>query len=84
MNFVLASLLINYHKEFRYPGTVDVGARLSNLGNKSIKSIYGIFLGQDCVATGESINVFFDMESRRSVAPPDDVRDALVKAIREA
>lgn len=83
LNFVLANLAINYHKEFYYPGTIDVGARLSSLGNKSVKSVYGIFLGNDCVATGESTNVFFDTESRRSVAPPDDLREALTMAIHQ-
>lgn len=84
LNFVLANLTINYHKEFYYPGTVDVGASLSRVGNKSVTSIYGIFLGSDCVATAESTNVFFDTESRKSVAPPDDLRQALQNVIRQS
>ena len=84
LNFVLASLTINYHKEFHYPGTVDVGAYLSRIGNKSVTSDYGIFFGNNCVATAESTNVFFDTKTRKSVAPPDDLRQALQNVVRQS
>ena len=64
-----------------FPGTVDVGARITRLGNKSMTSVYGIFLGDTCVVTGESVNVFFDAAKRESVVPPDDVRQALLNFI---
>ena len=77
IDFMLASVKIDYLKEAHYPGTIDVGAHLIRLGNKSITTGYGIFLGDKCLATSKSINVFFDTQTRETVAIPDDVRIAL-------
>ncbi len=77
LDFILARVVINYMAEMHYPGTVDVGARFIGMGNKSFTSGYGIFLGDTCMATAESINVFYDMNTRKSTVPPDDVRAAL-------
>ena len=77
LDFILARVVIDYRRELHYPGTVDVGARLIKIGTKSLTSGYGVFLGEACIATAESINVFYDMGTRKSVAPPDDVRAAI-------
>lgn len=77
LDFILARVVIDYRSELHYPGSVDVGARLTRLGSKSLTSSYGVFSGEQCVATGESVNVFYDMNSRKSVRPPDDVADAI-------
>jgi acyl-CoA thioester hydrolase len=77
LDFILARVSIDYLRELHYPSTIDVGARLTRLGTKSLTSGYGVFLGDDCIATSLSVNVFYDMNTRTSVAPPDDVRDAL-------
>jgi acyl-CoA thioester hydrolase len=78
MEFILARLTIEYLRELHYPGTVDVGARLIRVGNKSLTTGYGVFLGEDCVATSECVNVFYDMATRRTVAPGEGVRRALM------
>ena len=77
IDFVLAKVAINYIKEAYYPGTIDVGTRVIRVGNKSITTGYGVFLGDDCVATSESVNVFFNPKKHHSVAIPDDVKAAL-------
>jgi len=81
LDFILARVVIDYRRELHYPGTVDVGARLIRLGSKSLTSGYGVFRGEECVATSESVNVFYDMNTRSSVVPPDDVRDAVLAKI---
>jgi len=77
LDFILARVVIDYKRELHYPGTVDVGARLIKLGSKSLTSGYGVFLGDTCVATAESVNVFYDMAERKSVVPPEDVKEAV-------
>ena len=57
--------------------TVEVGTRVSKLGTKSITTGYGCFVGDECVATSESVNVFFSTVERKSVAIPDAVRAKL-------
>ena len=78
LEFILARLLIDYRRELHYPGTVDVGARLIRVGNKSLSTGYGVFKGGECAATSECVNVFYDMELRKTVAPSESIRAALV------
>ncbi len=83
LNYVLVHVEIDYLAEFRYPGIVDVGARVERVGTKSFATGYGLFSGEKCVATARSVNVFFDMVKRSSVAPPGDVR-ALLESANDA
>ena len=79
LEFILARVCIDYLRELHYPGTVEVGARVLRLGNKSITTGYGVFLGETCVATSECVNVFFDLATRRSTPPPPELR-AVIEA----
>ena len=78
IDFILVSLKIDYLKELHYPGTLQIGARLIRLGGKSFTTGFGIFLNEDCVATSESINVFFSLKNRKTIAIPEDARNLLV------
>jgi len=78
LEFILARLIIDYRQELHYPGMVEVGARLIRVGNKSLTTGYGVFKGDTCVATSECVNVFYDMASRKTVAPSASIRAALV------
>ena len=78
MEFILARLIIDYHRELHYPGTVEVGARLIRVGTKSLTTGYGVFKGEDCVATSECVNVFYDIGARKTVAPSASIRAALM------
>ncbi len=84
LDFILARVAIDYRRELHYPNTIDVGARLIRIGTKSLTSGYGIFLGDECIATAESVNVFYDMRTRKTVEPPADVRRALQEVIASA
>ena len=70
VEFILARVVIDFVRELHYPGQVDVGARMIRLGNKSMTSGYGIFRGDDCIATSEAVNVFYDMKTRTTMRPP--------------
>ncbi len=77
IDFVLARVAIDFKREFFYPGTVEVGSRFVRLGNRSVTSGYGLFLGSTCHATAEAVNVFFDLETRKPIAPPPRLRQQL-------
>ena len=81
LEFILAQASINYVNELHYPGVVDVGSRLTRLGNKSLTSGYGLFMGDTCVATATSVNVFVDIETHKTMSPPDDVRAKILAEI---
>lgn len=81
IDFVLARVAIDFKRELHYPGTVEVGSRFTRLGNRSITTGYGLFVGDTCHATAESVNVFFDLDTRQPVAPPATVRALLEAAV---
>jgi acyl-CoA thioester hydrolase len=77
IDFVLARIVVDFRRELHYPGTVEVGSRLTRLGTKSVTSTYGCFIGDTCYATAEAVNVFIDLETRKSIAPPPGLRTLL-------
>jgi acyl-CoA thioester hydrolase len=83
MEFILARLVIDYRRELHYPGTVDVGARLIRVGNKSLTTGYGVFKDGACYATSECVNVFYDMTTRKTAVPSDNIRAALIAELQD-
>ena len=81
IDFVLARLAIDFRREIFYPGTVEVGSRFLKLGNRSITSGYGVFVGDACVVTAECVSVFFDMSACASVVPSGTLRALLEAAV---
>ncbi|HRD77288.1 MAG TPA: thioesterase family protein [Hyphomicrobiaceae bacterium] len=77
VDFILARLAVDFRRELHYPGTVEVGTRLTRLGGKSVSSGYGVFIGDTCYATAECVNVFYDPVGRRSMEPPPALRSLL-------
>ncbi|MGI9433840.1 MAG: acyl-CoA thioesterase [Geminicoccaceae bacterium] len=77
LNTVLASMTIDYLNETHFPGEVDVGARLLHIGNRSLRSGYGVFREGRCLATSHCVNVYFDTRSRSSSPPTDPMRKVM-------
>ncbi len=75
--FVLASVKIDYLREMHFPGVVEVGGCLIDIGGRSLTTGYGAFIGDVCFATSVSVNVFFDVIKRVSKEPAPEVRAAL-------
>lgn len=78
LDTVLARIVVDYLHETRWPGDVHIGSRLLGVGNKSVRTAYGVFRDGQCLATCECVNVFFDPRVRRSTLPPAPVRAALL------
>lgn len=71
IDMVLAHLGIDFIKETRFPGDVQIGGRLSKIGNTSIETVWGAFQGEQCLAAATCINVFFDVQRRCATSPPE-------------
>ena len=80
---VLAKLTVDYLKEITFPGTVDVGGRLTYVGTKSMRTEFAIFQRDTCCVVSESVNVFFDPETRASAPPPEDAKARLLTLLAE-
>ena len=74
---VLARLSIDYLAELRFPDAVEVGGRLVRVGGRSLTSHLAVFQNGRCCVVSESVNVFFDTETRRSTEPNEAVRRRL-------
>jgi len=83
IDYVLARVSIDFRSELHYPGTVEVGGRFLRVGNRSILSGYGAFLGERCFATGEAVNVFIDLQRRTSVPVPASLRKLIEQAVSQ-
>lgn len=87
LEIVLARVVIDYLQELHFPGTVDIGSRVSHVGNKSLKLVHGVFKGEAeggaCVTTGECTLVFFDKVDRISTTPPAPLREELIVLMQD-
>ncbi len=77
IDYILASVNIDYRREMHFPGNVDIGVRLARIGNKSITTGYGLFKDGENVATAGSVNVFFDPKTGKTIPIPDTLRKIL-------
>ncbi len=78
---ILAAVNCNFRRQLTFPGSVAIGARVSNLGRTSLTIAHRIVNDQtgEVAAEGESVIVIFDFENQRPVRMPDDVKQAVVE-----
>jgi len=79
LDHVLVNLEVNFHKEVFYPGTIEVTARVLNVGNKSVTTEFFVYSGDEVVAEAQCINVFFRTNDKKSMDIPDKLKDMLMK-----
>ncbi len=75
--FVIAKLTVDFRTELRWPGMVDIGTVVLALGRSSITMGQGIFAGDTCAATAETVIVLTDATTRRSTPLPETLRARL-------
>ncbi len=69
---VLAHTEITFLRELRWPGTVEIGTGLTEVGRSSYSVAHGLFRDDACVAYGSAKLVLIDHTTRRSRPLPDD------------
>ncbi|MDX1657852.1 MAG: hotdog domain-containing protein [Nitriliruptorales bacterium] len=74
---VLGHLAIHYRAELHYPAELEVGAALLAIGTSSITIGNGVFDGDRCVATAESVLV---LVGENGSAPIDEHFRTLLEA----
>ncbi|MFI5735907.1 acyl-CoA thioesterase [Kribbella sp. NPDC051587] len=68
-----------FKASLEFPGVVDAGLRVGQLGNSSVRYDIGLFRSEadEPAATGRFVHVFVDRKDRRPVPIPDRLREAL-------
>lgn len=75
--FVIAKLSLDFFKEMNFPGTVEVGTRVNQIGKSSFTCGQALFKDGECCSTAESIIVLTDENTRRSAPMPEKVLQVL-------
>jgi len=73
-SFVIARLEIDYRAELFYPGEIDIGTRVLQVGRTSFRVGQGIFNGETCAATAESVLVLMEDATRKPKALTPQLR----------
>ena len=81
---MVVSLLMRFHRELSYPGTVDIGTRLKRIGRTSFTVEQAIFRGEALIATAEATFVLVDERTRRPRPISDGLRKRLAAGGSEA
>lgn len=70
---VLARLDINFLKELHWPGSVEIGTGVAEIGRSSYTFAQAIFRDGQCAATARATMVMIDAATRRPRRLPDEV-----------
>jgi acyl-CoA thioester hydrolase len=82
-NFVLARSEIDFLRELKWPGSIEIGTGIAAIGRSSYTVAQAIFRDGQCAATGRATIVLIDNESRRP-RPLSDDAIARLKQFRTA
>jgi acyl-CoA thioester hydrolase len=76
---ILASIRCDYRRQLRYPDTVWVGAKVTQLKNSSLTMVHTVWSEreQSVAAEGDSTVVVFDYQANRPRRIPNEIRQAL-------
>lgn len=70
----IARLSIDFHQELSYPGRVDIGTAVKQIGNSSYTMAQALFTEHGCHATVEVVSVVASGQTRRPMTIPDQLR----------
>jgi acyl-CoA thioester hydrolase len=81
MGPILAALSCNYRHVVTFPDTVQVGARVTKIGNSSFRMAHEVVsLAQNrVVADSDTVLVFVEYQRNRSLPVPAGLREAMEK-----
>ena len=72
--FVAVRLELDFRSELFYPGRIDIGTRVLGIGRSSFRLGQGIFNGNTCAATAETVLVLMDEATRKAKALTPQLR----------
>jgi len=78
---ILAALSCNYLHPVTFPDTVQIGARISKIGNSSFRMEHAVVSLQQnaVVADSSTVLVFLEYKDSRPLRVPDSIREAIAQ-----
>jgi acyl-CoA thioester hydrolase len=80
-SFVVVRVEIDFRAELFHPGIVDIGTRVLSVGRTSFRLGQGIFDGDRCAATAETVQVLMDDTTRKAKPLTPQLRTWLEKRL---
>ena len=76
---ILASIKCNFRRAIGYPDTVQIGTRVTKVGNSSLTLAQTVFSErlQTIAAEADSVIVLFNYRTQKSTRVPDDLRSKI-------
>jgi acyl-CoA thioester hydrolase len=81
---VMARLEIDYLREMHWPGTVEIGSAVAEIGRTSYTFAHALFQSGQCVGTGRVTMVLIDHATRRSRPLPPELIERLKRLMPAA
>ena len=77
--FIVASMKLDFYKQIKHPKEVDIGIKVSRVGNKSFDYEYGLFLKDqtDCAVKCITTLVCFDYVAQKTVPVFDVIKEQM-------
>ena len=79
VTYVMVRMEVDYMKELRWPGNIEVGTAVAEFGRSSFKAAQAIFHDGVCAAAGRATLVCMDLKTRKSTPIPDAAIERLSK-----
>ena len=73
----MVRLEIDYLREMHYPGTVEIGSAVTEIGRSSYVFSHALYRDGECTATGRITMVLIDRETRRARPLPAELIEKL-------
>jgi acyl-CoA thioester hydrolase len=71
---VIVKLTIEFKAEAKYPGVARIATRVSRVGGSSMTYAQELRVNGKLAATAESVCALFDLQRRKAVRCPDEMR----------
>src|SRR5690606_18367117 len=84
VSIAVVRLLMNFHRELFYPGSVRIGSSVTNVGRTSFEARQGLFGTNGLVASAEATCVLIDERTRRPHPVSEELRAYLLAPVRPA
>ena len=78
---IMASIKIDYVNQLKYPSTMEIGQKISRLGNSSFDILTGIYNKDsgELITVSTTTLVCFDYETQKTITIPQKICDFAVK-----
>lgn len=78
---ILADIKIAYIQQLHHPAELEIGSRISRIGNSSLDLDAAIFIKSEDqpISTSRAVVVWFDYKTNHTQAVPTDIREKLMQ-----